>query len=163
MQGENEKKNTQKPRAIQLPEAKAASDLAAELSRADETLANLRLEVRTVLTKYRLWRAHMRCGRAADTGLELFNMPMVKKIRGLLATYRFAQMVRADIMHMIALENETRQKLVELDSLATYGFKPELVSYDELEARYGGAIAQQLYDDMLSQTARQVAKRKLVS
>ena len=141
----------------------AEQDLSAELARADSTLATLRLEVSTAVTKYRLWRSHMRCGREVDAAVELFNMPMVKKIRGLWATYRFAQMVRADICHMIALETETRERLDELQNVATVGFKPELVSYDELESRFGPATAQELYDDMLAQLARDAAKRKLVS
>lgn len=149
--------------SIQVKVAAPAGDLSSELAHADETIKGLRLEIMASLTKYRMWRAHMRCGRAIDSGLELFNMPMVKKIRGLWATYRFAQMVRADIRHMMAQEAETRQRLQDLQNVATYGFKPELVTYEELEARFGAAAAQDLYDDMLAQTARDAARRKLVS
>ncbi len=161
METMNDKNSSIQIRLAQKAEA-TQSDLAGELARADSTLATLRLEVISAVTKYRLWRAHMRCGRAVDASVELFNMPMVKKIRGLWATYRFAQMVRADICHMMALETETRAKLDELNEMAI-GSKPELISYDELESRFGPATAQELYDDMLAQLARDVAKRKLVS
>lgn len=150
-------------KAIQVRVPQPHQDLPAELARADETLATLRLEIRTAVTKYRLWRAHMRCGRSIAAGLVLFNMPMMKKIRGLWATYRFAHMVRADILHMMAVEADTRARMAELDNVTTFGFKPELVTYDELEARFGPAAAQQLYDDMLLQTARDVARRKIVN
>ena len=151
-------------KAIQVRVPQPQQDLQGELARANETLATLRLELRTVVTKYRLWRAQVRCGRSAEaTGVVLFNMPMMKKIRGLWATYRFAQMVRADIVHMMVLEAETRERLAELESVTHFGFKPELVTYEELEARFGPAAAQQLYDDMLVATARDVTKRKLLS
>jgi len=150
-------------KAVQMRATTPATDMAGELVRANETLATLRIEIRTAIVKYRLWRAHMRCGRSVESARNISNLQMTKKIKGLWATYRFAQMVRADINYMIELERETRRRMDELKNMDHTHFKPEMVSYDELEMRYGAAAAQQIYDDMLIATAREVMKRKLVS
>lgn len=140
------------------------TDMGAELARADETIATLRREVRGVCVKYRLWRAALRCGRdARDDGFVAHNMVLIKKIRGLWGTMRFAQMVRADILQAMEMEAANKARLDEIESAAQYGYKPELISYDELEARFGPAVAQDLFDDMLSQTAKAVKAKRVVS
>jgi hypothetical protein len=149
-------------KAIQVRIAAPKGDLADELARANDTLQTLRIELRTAIVKYRMWRAHMRCGRSVDAAKDISNLQMTKRIKGLWATYRFAQMVRADINHMMALETETRERLGELHNIAVNNFDPKHITYDELEKRYGSAAAQQIYDDMLIATARDVARRKIV-
>lgn len=147
------------------------TDLTAELARADETIATLRREVRAVCVKYRLWRAAVRCGRSttaansseAQGQCVAHNIMLIKKLRGLWGTMRFAQMVRADIMQAMIIEAESKARLDEMQRVAAFGYKPELVSYDELEARFGPAMAQDLFDDMLAQTARAVKSRKIIN
>lgn len=140
------------------------TDMGAELARADDTIATLRREVRSVCLKYRLWRASLRCGRPVDAQpLVAHNMVLMKKLRGLWGTMRFAQLVRADILQAMAIEEEAKAKLDEIQNAATFGYAPELISYDELEARFGPAVAQDLFDDMLTQTARAVKTKRIVS
>lgn len=139
------------------------TDMGAELARADETIATLRREIRGVCLKYRLWRAALRCGRDADNVTFIaHNMPMIKKMRGLWGTMRFAQLVRADILQAIAIEAEAKARLDEIQSVTNFGYKPELVSYDELETRFGPAVAQDIFDDMLAQTAKAVKAKRIV-
>lgn len=144
------------------------TDMSAELTRADETIATLRREVRSICLKYRLWRAALeknaRCGRDSTNVVPFVahNMVMIKKIRGLWNTMRFAQLVRADILQAMEIEAEAKARLDEIQSVTNFGYKPELVSYDELEARFGPAVAQNLFDDMLSQTAKAVKAKNIV-
>lgn len=144
------------------------TDMSAELVRADETIATLRREVRSVCLKYRLWRAALKktaqCGR--DSNVVPFvahNMVLIKKMRGLWNTMRFAQLVRADILQAMEIEAEAKARLDEIQNVATFGYKPELVSYDELESRFGPAVAQNLFDDMLSQTAKAVKAKRILN
>lgn len=144
-----------------LPDADSLlADLKAQLVVAEATQAQLRLDIREILTVYRAWRRAARCGRAIDNVTAL-HPTYLRQLRRVWATYRLTQLLLRDMRAMASLRARQLQGSQRVAIAAPVlktpaneqadAFDADGIGYEELEAKYGPVLAQRLYDEICAQ------------
>lgn len=147
-----------------LPESdQLMAELKAQLALAHATQAQLRSDMRELVSEYRVWRREASCGRAVSN-IVLLHPTFMKQTRRVWATYRLTQLLLRDMHSMAMLRaraNEMTQRIPAHAFMAkampqpaneqTVDFNEDGISYNALETKYGPVLAQRLYDEIMAQ------------